>query len=149
MKTLFDPAGRDEVLERLMRLSPYSERQWGKMTPSQMMEHAARALEMASGKRPMKWHIIGKALSWVFKKEFLGEKSFNKNRPTGPDFIIKDDPDFESTRVRLRELITEFHGLGESGTDGNIHGFFGPLTGKQWGETQYKHLDHHFRQFGV
>jgi len=149
MKTLFDADTRAEVLERLGQLTPDTERQWGKMSPTQMMEHAARALEMASGKRPMKWHIIGKALSWYFKKEFLGEKPFNKNRPTGPDFIIKDQPDFESTRVRLSELITEFHDLGESGTDGNIHGFFGPLTGKQWGETQYKHLDHHFRQFGV
>jgi len=149
MKTLFDADTRAEVLERLGQLTPDTERQWGKMSPTQMMEHAARALEMASGKRPMKWHIIGKALSWYFKKEFLGEKPFNKNRPTGPDFIIKDQPDFESTRVRLSELITEFHDLGESGTDGNIHGFFGPLTGKQWGETQYKHLDHHLRQFGV
>jgi len=128
---------------------PETRPEWGKMQPSQMMEHTARALEMAMGKRPMKWHIVGKALSWVWKKEFLGEKPFNKNRPTGPDFIIKDDPDFELTRTRLSELINEFHGLGESGTDGNIHGFFGPLTGKQWGETQYKHLDHHFRQFGV
>ena len=34
-------------------------------------------------------------------------------------------------------------------TDGNVHPFFGTLTGKQWGETQYKHVDHHFRQFGV
>jgi hypothetical protein len=149
MKTLFDPDTHAEVLERLGRLTPDAERHWGKMSPTQMMEHAARALEMASGKRPMKWHIIGKALSWYFKKEFVGEKPFNKNRPTGPDFIIKDQPDFEPTRLRLSEMITEFHGLGESAVDGNIHGFFGPLTGKQWGETQYKHVDHHFRQFGV
>ena len=119
------------------------------MTPSQMMEHAARALDMAIGKKPMKQIFLGKALSWMFRKEFLGEKPFKQNRPTGPDFMIKDDPDFDSTRARLAELINEFHSLGESGLEGNIHGFFGPLTGKQWGETQYKHLDHHLRQFGV
>jgi hypothetical protein len=149
MKTIFDPGTRDELLERLDRLSPESERQWGKMTPSQMMEHTARALDMATGRNPMKQIFLGKALSWIFRKEFLGEKPFKQNRPTGPDFIIKDEPDFESTRIRLSELITEFHDLGESSLEGNIHGFFGPLTGKQWGETQYKHVDHHLRQFGI
>jgi len=149
MKTIFDPETHAELLDRLGKLTPDNERQWGKMSPSQMMEHTARALEMATGKKPMKQHILGKALSWIFKKNFLGEEPFRKNAPTGPDFIIKDEPDFEPTRERLKELITECHGLGESGMDGNVHGFFGPLTGKQWGETQYKHVDHHLRQFGV
>ena len=149
MKTIFDDEARAELIERLGRLTPETRRQWGKMTPGQMMEHTARVLDMATGKKPMKQIFLGKMLSWIFKKEFLGEKPFKPNRPTGPDFIMKDDPEFESTRARLSELITEFHGMGESGLDGNVHGFFGPLTGKQWGETQYKHLDHHLRQFGV
>ena len=149
MKTIFDSNTSEDLVERLGKLAPDTESQWGKMSPAQMMEHTARALEMASGKKPMKQAFIGKVLSWKFRKEFFGEEPFKKNRPTGPDFIIMDEPDFEVTRVRLAALITEFHGLGESGTDGNVHGFFGPLTGKQWGETQYKHVDHHLRQFGV
>lgn len=149
MKTIFDTETRDELVERLGKLSPDCERQWGKMTPPQMMEHAARALDMAMGKKPMKQIFLGKLLSRFFKKEFLGEKPFKPNRPTGPDFKIKDEPEFEATRLSLSRLINEFHDLGESGLEGNIHGFFGPLTGKQWGETQYKHIDHHLRQFGV
>ncbi|HQU92116.1 MAG TPA: DUF1569 domain-containing protein [Pyrinomonadaceae bacterium] len=149
MKTIFDKEPHDELLERLGKLEMDSERQWGKMKPSQMMEHVARALDMAMGKKPVKQMFVGKALSWIFRKEFLGEQPFQPNRPTGKYFIITDDPDFEPTRTKLSGLITEFHHLGESGTDGNIHGFFGPLTGKQWGETQYKHVDHHLRQFGV
>lgn len=149
MKTIFDPDTRDDLTERLDRLTPNTERQWGKMSAAQMMEHTARALDMAMGKKPLKQIFLGKMLSWMFRKEFLGEAPFKPNRPTGPDFIIKDEPDFESTRVRLSGLITEFHRMGESGLEGNIHGFFGPLTGKQWGETQYKHVDHHLRQFGL
>ena len=114
-----------------------------------MMEHTARVLEMGTGTKPMKQIFLGKVLSWAFKKEFLSEKPFKPNRPTGPDFKIANEPDFEFTRRRLCELINEFHNLGESGLDGNVHAFFGPLSGKQWGETQYKHLDHHLRQFGV
>ena len=149
MKSIFDNDTYAELTERLAKLSPETPPQWGKMQPSQMMEHAARALEMATGRKPMKQAAIGKAIGWIFKKKFLGEQPFSKNSPTGPDFIIRDDPDFESTRARLTELIDEFHRMGESGLDGHVHGFFGRLTGKQWGETQYKHLDHHFRQFGV
>jgi len=149
MKTIFDAETYAELLERLGKLKPDTERQWGKMTASQMMEHTSRTLEMATGQVPMKQAFIGKAIGWIFKSKFLGEQPFSKNSPTGPTLIIKDDPDFEATRERLTSLIDHFHSLGAGGTHGNIHGFFGPLTGKQWGETQYKHLDHHLRQFGV
>ena len=149
MKTIFDSDTLEELFDRLGKLTPDAERQWGKMSPAQMMEHTARALEMATGQKPMQQAFIGKAIGWIFKNKFLGEEPFPKNSPTGPTLIIKDDPNFEPTRERLRALISDFHGLGIGGTDGNIHGFFGPLTGKQWGETQYKHVDHHLRQFGV
>ena len=149
MRTIFDSDTHEELFDRLGKLTPDAERQWGKMSPAQMMEHTARALEMATGQKPMQQAFIGKAIGWIFKNKFLGEEPFPKNSPTGPTLIIKDDPNFEPTRERLRALISDFHGLGIGGTDGNIHGFFGPLTGKQWGETQYKHVDHHLRQFGL
>ena len=149
MKSLFEESTRAEIVERLDRLSPESQREWGKMSPSQAIEHLRRAVDMASGKKPVKQLFIGKVLSWAFRKEFLGEQPFKQGRPTGKAFIVEDDPDFEVTRDGLRASINEFCGLGEAGTEGNVHGFFGPLTGKQWGETQYKHLDHHLRQFGV
>jgi hypothetical protein len=149
MKTLFDKDTHAELVDRLGKLTAQTERQWGKMSASQMMEHTARALEMATGDVPMKQHILGKAIGWIFKGRFLGEQPFSKNSPTGPTLIINDEPDFEVTHQRLSDLIEKFHALGESGTNGNIHGFFGPLNGKQWGETQYKHVDHHLRQFGV
>lgn len=150
MKTIFEPNTRDELIERLGNLTPDAERQWGKMTPVQAMEHTARVLEMAtSDEQPIKQIFLGKMLSWIFKGQFVGEKPFRKNAPTGPDYVIKDEPDMELTRERLKVMITKFHGLGPDGLNGNVHPFFGKLTGKQWGETQYKHLDHHFRQFGV
>lgn len=149
MKTVFDAGVHGEVIERLGRLTAGSERQWGKMSAGQMMEHVARALEMATGRKPMQQAFIGKAIGWIFKKGFLSEKPFAKNGPTGPTMKVGDEPDFESTRSRLKELMNEFRRQGESGVDGNIHGFFGRLSGKQWGETQYKHLDHHLRQFAL
>jgi len=148
MKTIFDETTFNELAARLEKLTPEDKGKWGKMCPSQAMEHCARAIEMASGKKPMKQAFLGKMIGWVFRNSFLGEKPFPKNSPTAPNFIVKEEPDFDLTRTKLMSEMTEFHKLGETKTDGNIHGFFGSLTGKQWGETQYKHLDHHFRQFG-
>ncbi len=150
MKTLYDTVTLNELKERLTSLAPDSPRQWGKMSPSQAMEHTARVLEMAmSEQQPIKQIFLGKALSWIFKNKFLGEEPFRKNAPTGPDYVIKDEPDFEATRAKLTELIAAFHGRGAETMNGNVHPFFGALTGQQWGETQYKHIDHHLRQFGV
>ena len=29
------------------------------------------------------------------------------------------------------------------------HPFFGPMTDEEWGILIHKHLEHHFRQFGL
>jgi hypothetical protein len=147
MRTIYDKDTHAELHARLDRLTPAASREWGKMSPSQMMEHTARAIEMATGEVPMQQHLLGKAIGWMFKGKFLGEQPFSKNMPTGPTLIIADEPEFEATRARLKRLMTDLHTMGPVGTDGNVHGFFGPLKGDEWGICQYKHVDHHLRQF--
>ena len=150
MTSLFDPAAYADMLRRLDSLQPTAARQWGKMTAAQMLEHTARALEMAAGKKPVKQAFLGKIIGWIFRKDFVGDKPFGRNGPTGPDFVVTGiEPDFRRTQERLKTLLGEFHALGEKGCDGNIHGFFGKMTGAEWGVTQYKHVDHHLRQFGA
>lgn len=148
METLFNPEAYQEILRRVDSIQPDAQRQWGKMPVAQMLEHNARAVEMAAGKKVSKQAFLGKMIGWMFWKGFVGPKPFQKNGPTGPDFIIRDEPDFDRTKARLRSLLEEFHAIGEQGCDGTIHGFFGPMTGAEWGVTQHKHLDHHLRQFG-
>ena len=149
MKTLFEPTAYAEILRRLDSIHAGSPRQWGKMSVSQMVEHAARTLEMASGKVPRTQLPIGKVLSWAFRKNFVGPKPFPRNSPTGPFAIVKDEPELQAARARLKALLGELHVMGEAHCDGNVHSFFGKLSGREWGITQYKHLDHHLRQFGA
>jgi hypothetical protein len=150
VKTIFDPMAYNEISSRLEALQPSARRQWGKMTVAQMLEHTARATEMATGKRPLKQAFLGRMIGWAFKKNFVGEKPFAKNAPTGPDFIVTAmDPDFNGGKARLKAVLGELHALGEKGCDGKVHAFFGPMTGAEWGVTQYKHVDHHLRQFGA
>lgn len=147
MKSIFDQSGYDEIIARIEKLQPTSPRQWGKMSPAQMVEHCARAVEMAIGKEPVKQALPGIILSWIFKRGFLSDRPMPRNAPTGPSFIVKDEPDLDATKARLKASIGELCQLGATGTDGHIHGFFGKLSGAEWGISQYKHLDHHLRQF--
>lgn len=149
MKTVFDASTCDELLRRVDLILPGSTRQWGKMSAAQMLEHTARALEAATGKRQMNQAFVGKLIGWIFRRGFVGEKPFGKNAPTGPAFIVHDEPALEPTRGKVKSLIRELHAAGEKGCEGRVHPFFGPMTGAEWGVTQYKHVDHHLRQFGV
>ena len=149
MTSLFDPHAYEATVNRINGLSPAAERQWGKMSPAQMLEHSARAVEMALGRGRQKQMLLGKLIGWTVRKQFVGEKPFQKNGPTGPDFIVRNEPDFLAVKSRLVGLVRELHAMGEAGADGHVHGFFGRMSGAEWGVTQYKHLDHHLRQFGA
>jgi uncharacterized protein DUF1569 len=148
MKTIFDRDTYQEIVRRLESLQPNAQRQWGKMSVAQMLEHNSRTIQMAM-KRGGQQALAGKFVSWIFRNEFLGEKPFSKNAPTGPDFKVSGEPNFQATRDKVKALLRDLHAMGEAGCDGNVHRFFGRLSGAEWGITQYKHLDHHLRQFGA
>ena len=149
MKSLFDSDVFQQTVKRVETLQSSASRQWGKMTPAQMLEHSARAMDMACGKGSQKQVWLGKLIGWTVRKDFVGEKPFSKNGPTGPEFIVQDEPDFAAAKHRLLDVMRELQSKGETGCDGHIHGFFGRMSGAEWGVTQFKHLDHHLRQFGA
>jgi len=149
MKTLFDPSDRDSILLRLGALQNGSARQWGKMNAAQMVTHCARALETGTGDRPMKQKLIGKILMPFFRSSILGEKPFSRNGPTDPSFVVADERDFVAERQHLVDLIARFVDRGPAEAATQTHAFFGKLSGQEWGELMYKHIDHHLQQFGI
>ena len=149
MKSLFVPADRQSLLQRIEALQPDSARQWGKMNSAQMLCHCAIALETGTGDRPMKQKWIGKILMPFFRSSILGEKPFSRNSPTDPSFVVSDEREFAAERNRLKTLIDRFVERGPAAAGTQTHGFFGRMTGEEWGELMYKHLDHHLQQFGA
>jgi hypothetical protein len=149
MKTLFDDADRASLLRRLGALQADTPRQWGKMNAAQMVTHCARALETATGDRPMKQKLIGKILMPFFRKSILGEKPFSRNGPTDPSFIVSDQRELLTERQKLLDTIARFVQRGSDAAGKETHAFFGAMTGQEWGETMYKHIDHHLQQFGL
>lgn len=149
MKTLLDPVGNQEMLERLNRITPQSQRQWGKMDVAQMIAHCGNGLEMAMGTLKTKPTLAGKLIGRFFKSIYVNEKPFSKGDPTSAELRVVDQRDFEKEKQRLQRLIVEFTTGGLEKITRDPHPFFGSLQQQDWARGMYKHLDHHFRQFGA
>ena len=149
MKTLFDAADREALVERIHALQPGAQRQWGKMNPAQMLCHCTRPLESATGDRPVKQRFLGKLVTPLIRSSIFSEKPFSKNSPTDPTFVVADERDFAEERAKLLMLIDRLVARGPAATGNAPHSFFGKLSGEEWGQLMYKHIDHHLQQFGV
>lgn len=149
MKNLFDPDVHTEVIKRLNSLTPETQRLWGKMNVAQMLAHCKEAFKVPLSEKKMPRMFIGLLLGWAFKKKLYNNEPWKKNLPTAPDFIIKDERDFEKEKRELTELVDRFYSGGSEKVGLHPHPMFGSYTTEQWGKSMYKHLDHHFRQFGV
>jgi hypothetical protein len=149
MKSLYNPEVLKEITDRIENLAPASPQNWGKMNVSQMMEHCSRALDFSTGKVNPPRLFIGYILGPLFKPMFYNDKPWARNTQTAPDYIVKDQPDFEAAKKRMLELMKEFSEGGEAKATRHPSPFFGKLTPEQHGLGQYKHIDHHLQQFGV
>jgi hypothetical protein len=150
MLSLYNPARVQEIHERLGRLQPDSTRLWGTMSVSQAVAHCVEPMRASLGeaKPPRLW--IGRLVGGLIKKLAIhNDRPLRRNTPTDPSFVVKGDPDLEFQRTLLLELVDRFHAAGPSGCTTHPHSFFGKLSPDEWATLQYKHIDHHLRQFGT
>ena len=149
MKNLFDVDASTEVLDRLELLQPNSKALWGKMTVSQMMAHCIAPMKVSLGETTPKRTLMGLLFGRMGRKMVLKDEPFKQGLPTDPSFVIKHEPDFDSKKQELRETIKKVLATDKNAMAARPHPFFGKMTVEEWGKLGYKHLDHHFRQFGV
>jgi hypothetical protein len=147
MKSLFDDEAYSEIRNRLHNLSENSERQWGKMTQGQLVSHLQLPLNIILEKVD-----YGFKPNWLvnllFKKSMYSDKLWRKNLPTAKGFKTTEEKDFAPEKAKLEALLDEFD-TQRGRANWQAHPAFGAMTKEQWGKMQYKHLDHHFRQYGV
>jgi hypothetical protein len=153
MKNLFDPTPVHEIKQRIMRLQPESERQWGSMPLVQTLAHCTSGMQMAMGiinpkRASFPANIIGRLIKPLV---FGDDKPIRRNSPSAPELFPTDltQCDFERERVRLIAAVDSFATKGAACCSRHPHPFFGPLKPEQWAILMYKHVDHHLRQFGV
>jgi len=150
MKNVFDKAVANELVDRLSNLNSTTQVLWGKMNVGQVMAHCCVTYEYVYETSHKKPGGLKKFLLTSFvKKGVVGDKPYSKNLRTAPDFLMREDKDFEAERKRLIDYINKTQELGEEYFDGKESHSFGTLNKKEWNAMFYKHLDHHLGQLGV
>ncbi|MBT8310620.1 MAG: DUF1569 domain-containing protein [Flavobacteriaceae bacterium] len=148
MKSIFDENTFKEVEERINKLDENTKAQWGKMSVGQMAWHCQGPLNIMLGKN----HYGMTKPNWFailfFKKSLYNDKPWRKGLPTAKFLKAAEEKDFKSEKVALLELLSEVGDQLDKENWGK-HPGFGYFTDDQWGRMQYKHLNHHLRQFGV
>lgn len=150
MKSLFDPQTQREILDRMDTLTDSSKALWGRMKVGQMLHHCQFPLEVALGnhERLKIPNPLVRLLMRGYKKNLYNDDPWKRNMPTAPGFKVTEDRDFIVEKTKLTQLLLDFQRVGDKG-ECEPHPIFGNFTQQQWGQMQYKHLDHHLRQFGV
>lgn len=146
--TLLADADRAALLARLARVDPATPPRWGRMNAGQMLHHLAEAQRMALGDLEVRPRVKWFFRTWLARYLFIRLLPIPKGVPTAPELVSRDSFDFDSERMRLTETLTRFASVPGAGR-GPEHPLFGVLSWPEWGLLQYKHVDHHLRQFGV
>lgn len=147
-KNLFASDCISELKNRIDSLDAGTIPNWGKMNGSQMLAHCSEVLNNALGETQQKRKLVGYIVAPFLKYRFYDSEPYKKKG--GPStFIIKDEKDFEFEKLNLLKVIEQFHKVEKESLRNSVHPILGKFTPEQWAIGQYKHLDHHMRQFGV
>ncbi|WP_159799783.1 DUF1569 domain-containing protein [Flavobacterium sp. MK4S-17] len=149
MQSLFNPDANQLVIQRINKLTPISLSEWGKMTVSQMLLHCQQPINVSRGTLVLKPNLISFLFGKMAKKKMAGAQPFRHSLPTIKEFKITHEPDFETEKQNLIALVKTFSDEGHAAIKVTKHPFFGEMTMQEWDTLQWKHLDHHLKQFGV
>jgi Protein of unknown function (DUF1569) len=148
MKTLWNESDRESLLARLERLGPNAEARWGKFTAPKMLAHLNDTLRMSAGelpvsfkKTPFRFPIVKHLIVYV--------APWPRGAPTAPELLSRgNQAAWEEERADFPKAVACF---AERPADASspIHPAFGRLSRRAWGRLAYRHVDHHFRQFGA
>jgi hypothetical protein len=148
MSTFADPAARASIRERVERLTPDARRQWGRMTPHQMMCHLTDGYRMSLGERQPT------SIDNFFTRAVVRRIALHTSMtwPKGVKTLPEADQErggtkpvaWDRDREELLRKIDAFNPM-----EGRKHPIFGPLSVEEWHVWGYRHADHHLRQFGL
>ena len=148
-KSIRDRTGRQRILERLNRLTPGSPRLWGRMQPTQLLPHLADSLRAALGEKRLEGTPPGAVRGAIVRLLGIYLLPWPKGRIQAPAGAFKTpSAGWDADRRIVIELIERF-AAADPATLGASHPSLGRMRPRDWDRLQYKHLDHHLRQFGV
>jgi hypothetical protein len=129
VKNLFDAAVKQEIINRINKLTPGTKALWGKMNVGQMLAHLQMPIGAADGSHKVKRTLIGRLLGPMVKPILYNDKPFKRSLPTDPSFVmINNEKDFEKEKQKLLEMVGHFT---EKNIVNEIHPFFGKMSKEQ------------------
>jgi len=146
-QSLTNARSREELIERLDRLSPDAAPLWGSMTPHRMLAHLADWMLMASGDiktAPVK-HLLRHP---PFKQLAIYWLPFPRGVMTSPELLARKPAAWDVERAAIRERVQAYEKL-DPKAKWPEHPVFGRMSARAWCVFAYRHMDHHLRQFGV
>jgi Protein of unknown function (DUF1569) len=146
--SLFETNAITNLENRLNKLTPDTQPQWGKMNASQMLNHCSSQMEIMLGDKSLKSNFILRIFGGFIKRNILAGKPTKKNSPTAKELLPTNVQDFEVERLKIKDLMKRLK-ANEASFEGKKHAFFGKMTAEEYGKTTWSHLDYHFGQFGI
>ncbi|HJQ12421.1 MAG TPA: DUF1569 domain-containing protein [Gemmatimonadaceae bacterium] len=146
-KALSETSVREELLSRLERLSPDTKARWGKMNATQMLGHLVDWMSMAEGSLPTA-AITGFLRYPPIKQLAIYWLPFPRNVMTAPELLRRKPRDWSVEMETVRQRLESYQSL-TARTEWPDHPVFGRMSPRAWCVFGYRHMDHHFRQFGI
>lgn len=150
-KTLHNRTYFEEVIDRISQLSENSQGKWGKMNVGQMLKHCDLILQVALNKMELPTTNIFLKYIGIFTKieMYAINNGIPHNMPTFKKVIVTFDCNFTEAKEGLLKTLDEYWEAFENNSLPDHHVLFGEMTEKDWGFLEYKHLNHHLKQFNV
>lgn len=145
MSNLFNPSDYQAFLARLEHLQADQQPLWGQMTPAQMLAHCTATQEACNGQPLTKTPLFVRLFKGFIKKSVLDDKPYKRGIPTHPQYLIRDERDFEVEKAKFLASLEKF----VANTGSAEHTLFGTLTVEERNKAIYKHHNHHWEQFGL
>ena len=151
MKSLHKENDFNEMKIRIARLSEDSKRKWGRMNAAQMLCHCNLILQIPLKKIELpEINILFRTIGICTKKEMqIFDNGIPHNMPCFRKVIVNFECDFEQEKIKLLKTLDEYQEAFRGNQLPGRHVLFGKMTEKDWGFLEYKHLDHHLKQFSI
>lgn len=143
----------DQLVQRVERLGPDTERRWGTMTPGEMLCHLGDASDAVLGRRrppgaaPV--NVLPRPITWLLLYSPIPfPKGVETRAGVDPRREGTRPGEFASDRARVVEGLQALAAAAPEGV-ASTHFRFGKMSLRAWHHWAYKHVDHHLRQFGL
>lgn len=150
-KSLHNRKYFDEIISRIALLTEDSPRKWGRMDVAQMLTHCDLILKVPLKKVQLsKPNFIFRAIGILTKKEIqIFNNGIPHNMPSFQKLIVNFECDFVVAKNNLFKTLNEYIKAYENHCLPDDHALFGKMKENDWGFMEYKHLNHHLKQFNV